>query len=432
MTTEESRGIARFRQERDSWANLAKLARLIEDPSSQHVAAMADLVAGYRDAIVRADRAGEPFIANNYGTAPEIGVAMDLPQFTLYDNVYLNLSTESLQEEVDGTAAMGISSDLCTLLRSAVYLLENGLLPVPAATVGLLHPCDGMPMLQQIVRHSQHWGKVPWFCPDPPYFRDERSIDYFAGQVRKTASFLEEATGRKLDLDRLKQVVEESNQQYLLWQEYNELRRAVPCPHGFAPGGAMCFAVAQLVEPGRKAGTEWMRKLVEIAEAKVQQGQGAVEKEKVRLYWFDLLPAGWTSEFLTWLEEECGVVVVMDFFALNPYTVIDTSDEREIWRGLAKRGLYDTPMIRQALGPAEGFAQDLPKIVADYKIDVVAWPGHMGHKEAQATIGIVREICSELGVPFLEIGMDLFDGRYTTADEVKDKFSRFFSGMGIQ
>ena len=193
----------------------------------------------------------------------------------------------------------------------------------------------------------------------------------------------------------------------------------------------MCFSVAQLFKVGQKEGTGWFQSLVDVTEAKVQPGKGAVKQEKARLFWFDIMPSGWIFEFMPWLEEELGAVVVMDMFGNTPYTTIDTSDERELWRGLAKRGLFDTPMVRQAVGPAEGFVNDLVRIVKDYQIDVVVWPGHMGHKETQGSFGIVREACRELGVPFLDIRMDIFDRRYTTADQIKDKFVRFFQGIGL-
>jgi hypothetical protein len=43
----------------------------------------------------------------------------------------------------------------------------------------------------------------------------------------------------------------------------------------------------------------------------------------------------------------------------------------------------------------------------------------------------MREKCREMGVAFLYIGMDLFDNRYTTLDQLKDKFSKFFTSMGL-
>jgi len=55
----------------------------------------------------------------------------------------------------------------------------------------------------------------------------------------------------------------------------------------------------------------------------------------------------------------------------------------------------------------------------------------MGHKDGAATVGIQRQTCREIGVPFLNIGLDLFDASYTSVDEVKDKVSEFFMGMGL-
>jgi hypothetical protein len=42
----------------------------------------------------------------------------------------------------------------------------------------------------------------------------------------------------------------------------------------------------------------------------------------------------------------------------------------------------------------------------------------------------MRETCRDLGVPFLHIGVDQFDRRYTTIDQMKDRISQFFSTMG--
>jgi benzoyl-CoA reductase subunit B len=102
-----------------------------------------------------------------------------------------------------------------------------------------------------------------------------------------------------------------------------------------------------------------------------------------------------------------------------------------MWQGLARRGLFETAMMRQATGTAEARLADLVRIVRDYRIDAVVWPGHMGHKESLALYGIVRETCRELGVPILELRMDMFDKRYTTADEIKDKFTRLVQAMGL-
>jgi hypothetical protein len=55
----------------------------------------------------------------------------------------------------------------------------------------------------------------------------------------------------------------------------------------------------------------------------------------------------------------------------------------------------------------------------------------MGHKDGAASIPIMKETCRDLGVPFLSIGVDQFDRRYTPVDEVKNRIAQFFSAMGL-
>jgi len=43
----------------------------------------------------------------------------------------------------------------------------------------------------------------------------------------------------------------------------------------------------------------------------------------------------------------------------------------------------------------------------------------------------MRETCRDLNVPFVHLGLDLFDRRYSTPDQIKDKISRFFRAMGL-
>ncbi len=423
--------IAKFREEVEHWGALYEAVATIDDPDLQINVELAKLISDARKTIVDAFDEGRPFISNNYCTAPEIGKAMGLPSYMLFEAPFVPSSAEVLGDQLDQTAAMGLGVDLCTAIRSGIYYVEQGLVPLPAAMIGFIFPCDGMPMLHQVISHNKYWKDVPLFCPDPAYFQDDRSIDYFANELKKMVPFLTKATGATLDLDKLKQYVEESNKQYILWQEYNELRRAKPSPHGYDIGGTKCFAVSQMLNVGEPAGTEWFKKLLALAEDKVEQGLGSTPGEKIRMFWFDIMPPNWCDELFPVLAQEYGAVCVMDMFGNTPYSTIDTSSEEEIWRGLAKRGLFDTPMVRQAIGPADGFIQDLVRIVKDYDIDLVVWPGHMGHKESLGTYGIIREVCKEIGVHFLDLRVDILDGRFVEKEETLDKFARFFKAKGL-
>ena len=121
----------------------------------------------------------------------------------------------------------------------------------------------------------------------------------------------------------------------------------------------------------------------------------------------------------------------MDMVSYCPYELVDTSTEDTLFRGLAKRAFQDPPMIHQGRGVADNVVHDIRRIVKDYQIDCVVFPGHMGHKDMAASTSLMRETCRELDVPFLHIGMDICDDRYTTVEEIKDKFSQFFAAMGL-
>jgi benzoyl-CoA reductase/2-hydroxyglutaryl-CoA dehydratase subunit BcrC/BadD/HgdB len=429
----KEKSLARYKQERDWFAVLLEAAEHMGTPEGELQVRMLRILLDSKRKVVDSVENDRPFIAAYFCNAPELFNAMDLPWFMIMETPFLASSAYYILEDLQGAEEIGLGTDLCSAIRLPMYYIESGLMPVPTAVIGLLSPCDGTTMLQQVLQHNKAWCHIPLYSADPPYTSDERAITYYANELRNMASFLEEHTGHKLDMDRLREVCEESNRTYTLWQEYNELRRAVPCPHGWEIGGPQAFAISQCFVAGDPRCTEWFRQLVDCAEIRVREGKGANDSvpERIRMMWFDIMPYGWIFEFMPWLEQEWGATMVMDMFGNFPYTLIDTSTDESIFHGLAKRNLMDVPMIRQARGTAENFSSDIVRIVKDYKIDCVIWPGHMGHKDSAATAGIMRETCRGLGVPFLHIGLDLFDRRYTTPDEVKDRVSQFFRGMGL-
>ena len=431
----KKKSLARYKQERDWFALLQDAVKQMPGEEAKLQDKMLAILLDAKATVVDCVENDKPFIGGYFCNAPELFNAMRLPWFMVMETPFLAASAPYLLQDIEGTEEMGLGTDLCTAIRLPIYYIESGLMPVPTAVLGLLYPCDGAPMLHQVLQHNEAWKDVPIFSCDPPYTSDERAVNYFAEELRRMVDFLQTHTGRTLDMKRLVEVCEESNRTYSLWQEYNELRRNVPSPHGWEIGGGQAFGVTQCFVAGDPRCTDWFRQLLKCGEERIKAGQGANKtegwKEKIRLFWFDIMPYGWIFEFMPWLEQEMGAVIVMDMFGNFPYSLIDTSSEETMFHDLAKRNLLDSPMIRQARGTAENFSSDIRRIVKDYKIDCVVWPGHMGHKDGSATLGIMRETCAELGVPFLHIGLDLFDKRYTSVDEVKEKVSNFFKGMGL-
>ena len=373
---------------------------------------------------------GKPLVASYFTNAPEIFTAMDIHWFCLIAQSFGGAGENiHMMEDLEACDKLAVANDVCTLLRLGLYYVDAGLLPLPTALVTLSEPCDGVTGLHEAIRRHREWQDVPVFSPDAPYWQDERSIRYFADELGRMVAFLEGHTGKKLDIDRLREVCEESNRQYELWMEWNELRRAVPAPHGYLLAQTT-FGVCAGPECGYPVMTDFFRDLVADAEMRVREKRGEVPNQRIRVLWFDVIPI-WFSLLAPWMEQEWGVCVAMDMFSYCPYTLINTSTEDTMFRDLAKRNLLDVPMIRQARGVADNFLHDIRRIVRGYSIDCVVVPGHMGHKDGAASISLMRETCRDLGVPFLYIGVDQFDRRYTTIDQMKEKISHFFAAMGL-
>lgn len=372
----------------------------------------------------------EPFIASWYPYSAEFLTAMDVTWWMFAQTAFLGIETPHVLDDVDGGERL-LGSDFCTVLRLLLYYVEADVSPKPSALVALLHPCDGTTIVHQAIKHGK-WADVPIFGADPPYWENERAIEYYAGEMRRLVDFVSEITGKKLDIDRLREVCNQSNRTYALWQEYNDLRRAVPCPHDWTIGPPQAFAMTTYYHVGKPEGEEWFKKLIANAEKRVKAGiSGVTGGERIRVLWFDILPLLWQWDIQPWMESEWGINIVMNMFGYTPFTPIDTKNEKTMFHDMAKRSLNDFPMVRQARGVADNFLTDIERIVKDYKIDCVIWPGHMGHKDGAASVGMMREKCREIGVPFLHIGLDLFDKRYTTPDEVKDQLNRFFTSHGL-
>ena len=373
-----------------------------------------------------------PFLASQFTNPVEILTAMDVHWYFHVQQLFSASGqggAPHLAEDLDGADQMHVPKDCCTLIRLALYLQIAGLLPLPTAYLALTEPCDTIAGWHAAFMHHPDWRDIPCFAPDPPYRNDDRAIEYYASQMRDMVEFITKHTGKTLDMKRLKEVVEETNHGYQLWMEYNEIRRAIPTPHSYVLPMSMFFQINTLNagDPGK---TPWYQDMVADAERRVRENKPEVPEQKIRVFWYDIQPF-YFGEIVSWLEQEWKAVIAMDMVSYCPYDLVDTSSEDSIFRGLAKRAFQDGPMVHQGRGLADNVVNDITHIVKDYSIDCVIFPGHMGHKDMAASASLMREVCRDLNVPFLYIGLDVADPRYTTVEEIKDRISQFFTTIGL-
>ncbi|MEE8373257.1 MAG: 2-hydroxyacyl-CoA dehydratase family protein [Dehalococcoidia bacterium] len=432
MDAKKERSVSRFREEIDTYEPVLEVLALEPGEMGHLQIPLLKNMLQKHKRIIECVETGEPFMASQFTNPVEILAAMDIPWYFHVEQQFAAAGTGGsphTMEDLEAMDKIGVPSDCCTLLRLLLYYQVAGLLPIPTAYLALTEPCDSVAGLHAAFMNHPDWRNVPAYTPDPPYHSDERSINYFAGELKRMVEFITKHMGKTLDMNRLKAAVEETNKGYALWMDYNDIRRAVPAPHSYIMPMS-CFYLINTMGAGDPAQTEWYKDLITDAEMRMRENKPEVPDQKIRIFWYDLQPM-FFGELVPWLEQEWGGVIAMDMVSYCPYQLVDTSTEDSIFRGLARRAFEDGPMVHQARGLADNVIHDITRIVKDYKIDCVVFPGHMGHKDMQASISLMRETCRDLGVAFLHLGIDICDKRYTSVEDIKGKFSQFFTAMGL-
>ncbi len=429
MSIETKKGIARHQQWCNEWRGIISMIEQSPHPDPLQIEALR-LLLEHDERTIECIEKGEPLLSSWYGNAIEIYAAMGIHYFCPTDGLQLHSPMNQYHdlEEIDRT---NIPSDVCTLIKYSMYgVIGKDILPTPTAIIAMMEPCDGQLVLHEAMKNTEEWGDVPVFALDPPYGTSDEDFQYFAGELKRMILFLEDITGRKMDYGKLREVVEETNHQYEAWAEYNELRRAVPCPRPSWEGSQAIWGVTQHIRAGYPRATKLIRNFVAAAEANVKNHQGAVPNERIRILWADITPV-WTYELAPWLAEHWGANVVMDYQGDTPYQHIDTSSEESMLFGLARRCLDEVPMIRQGRGTVARAIEDVTRMIREYKIDCVFFPCHVGHKDVAGVGNFLRLLCRDLKIPMLELSVELFDPRYTPMDILKNQISQFFSVTGL-
>jgi benzoyl-CoA reductase/2-hydroxyglutaryl-CoA dehydratase subunit BcrC/BadD/HgdB len=376
-----------------------------------------------RDLHRKADR----LVWHEYMVPPEILFAMDLMPFMteMFGMILATVDNPKVARYVDEAENSGIPVDTCMMPRHTLGMLLAGELPPPLAIVSSNSPCDGgMSAYSYIERHAD----VPIFRLDVPHrFREEKAIDYYLGELDKMIAFLEENTPGRMDWDRLLEICEERNRAMEYELELWDLMKHRPAPLG---SDVISFShmVFFTLTPGQPIATKAYEDLLRYANSSVKDG-GALEQERFRILLWNP-PIFMFPDLFSWAEREYGANMVMDMFTFNRHPLIDTSSRQSMLRDLATI-FIEGPMARHTLGPVDYFFDDLFFAYEHFAADAVWMTAHIGCKNTQALLGMLREKCRDRGIPLLIIDVDSGDQRVVSVDGVKEQVTRFMETVMV-
>ena len=376
------------------------------------------MLSNYFTRLLNARENGDFIAAHTVFFPAELLYAMGLvPMHTETSTWMISLFTGECRDLLEAGAELGLASEICTPHRGLAGAFALGALPRPDVMLWSNMVCDNTAKSGELLMEL---AQCPGFFIDHPFKDSPEEVEYLVGELEDMVHFLEEQSGRKMDWDRLAEIVAGMDQEIELIREINELRKAVPTP--FHPQGFLQLLTTDYLFPGQPEAIEYLETLRDELAGMVQQGKGALPNERFRLMSL-FIPPMYLMGFLEKVSQEYGAVSVTEpFFTywgegrLDPARPLESVAKKSYM--LPEMRMYG-PLDERALGSIVSCAEQ-------YQVDGAIYYADVGCRHTCATIKLFKDKLSEIDVPVLTLDCDVVDPTVTSEEEVRDKLERFF------
>lgn len=326
---------------------------------------------------------------------------------------------------LDAAEDKGLAGDTCGLPRftTGVSLLDE--VPDGRCIVTSNLPCDGGLASYETIQ--ERLGGIPTYRLNVPYnFREDKSQEEFAEDLKGLIKFLEENADGKMDWDKLREVCTNYNELAEAEIERWELIKLKNTP---ISNDALWFPHYWNlnVSSGTKETTKHHKKLLELAKKAKGKGQAAFPNMKYRIVMWNPPPSGY-GHLWNWLERCWGIACVMDLETCGNMEFIDISTPETMLKGLGRRYMWGT-MAKHTRGPADNMIGDFVTSIKEFKADFVMYPAHIGCKNSMSMEVMLKEECKKLNVPFCTFKYELLDNRVASRQEIRNQISKFMTDI---
>jgi len=363
----------------------------------------------------------ENIVLHHFTVAPEIIYAMGLKPLCLEALSFL-APVEHLCAYVDESRSAYVPDHLCSFISGWLGMLHLDIIPKPSAIIHCTQPCDNTVAAGAIL--ADHYD-TEMFVLDTPYYDTDEAHEYYAQQIKQAFKYLERMTGKKLDIDRFREVMERSHRAYELLHQINELKKRRPCP---IPANPLLrqTSIAMYGLTGTLQLVEWLETHLADARMRVEKGIGGTYEERIRVVWNMSWPIfDWA--IYEWMEKEYGAISVA-YQSAEPFYMprdISSADFDQLCKALAIRNL-NSSMGRQGRGHFEGFIRDSVYWCREWGADACIFAGHLQCQANWSAAQICKEVLmDELGIPTLIFTVDQVDPRVASQDQMVAKLEPF-------
>lgn len=336
-------------------------------------------------------------------------------------------ATRQANEHMGAANALGYSPDICSYLTSDVGAFLNHQTPLTRAYgIPSIPKPDLLVYNTNQCREVQDWFsfyarhfKVPAFGVISPNMVDEletSQVDYCASQFKDLVAVLGKLTGTKMDQDKLAEAVELSRQASVLWGEFLDFGVRTPAPMTFFDG---CIQMAPaVVLRGTPEAVAYYRLLNDEMRAHVAAGEGAVKKERVRLYW-EGMPVWGKLRYFSETLGGMGASAVASTYC-NSW-VFDGFSPADPYRSLARA--YTEIFINRSEAKKE---EIMAAMLKKFGIDgVIYHDAKTCPHNSNSRFGMPQRLSAATGIPHLVMNGDLCDLRCFSEEQTTTSLEAF-------
>ena len=335
-------------------------------------------------------------------------------------------ATRMAGDLIPAANARGFSPDICSYLTSDVGSYLKGESPIqkmklpgpPKADVLVFNTNQCRDVKDWFQFYAREWN-IP--CIGIHTARsigdvDDAIIDDVARQTEALVEPLEEVAGCKLDIDKLREVVDLSKQCTEQWKGVLEAATNVPSPLTFFD--ATIQMGPAVVLRGTQVAVDYYKMLLEEMNQWIADGQGAVGDETFRIYWEGMPVWGKLKSLSTQFQELKTCVAASTY--CNSW-IFDALDPADPFKSMARA--YSSIFICRSEDFKEQYIEDM---FARYKIDgVIYHDAKTCPNNTNCRYEMPQRLQKKLGKPYLVINGDLNDMRLYSDEQARTNIEAF-------
>ncbi len=395
--------------------------------------AASTFMADYYHELNAASESGTPQIAwcTSVGPAEILRAMGYLVYFPETHSAMLG-ATRMATELIPEANALGYSPDICSYLTADIGAFLKGVTPLAKIYEGI----NGIPKPDVLVFNTNQCRDVQdWFSWYGEKFNvpvlgvythrnvgdvSNALVSSIAEQMKALAGSLEEISGRRLDLDRLKEVVKLSRECSDLWKQVLQTAASRPSPITFFD--ATTLMGPAVVGRGTPKAVEIYKGLLSELEERIRNVEGSIDDERFRIYW-EGMPV--------WGRLRAHFEL---FAALNANVLASTYCNSWIFSRLNPEDLFNSMaeaytelFIVRSDEAKEKYIKDMLDF---YDIDgIIYHDAKTCPNNSNCRYGMPQRLEKQTGIPSLTIHGDLNDLRLVSDEQTKTNVEAFIEQL---